>query len=100
MADLSKALEKKFKDWEHELRSFAFGIARIYIAYELLNEVVLNPDEFNILTYKRWIDINQPLYSLRGTKQQEDRILGLEVSREKGRAIGGKDSRGHIRPRF
>ena len=70
VADLSKALEKKFKNWEHELRSFAFGIARIYIAYELLNEVVLNPDEFNILTYKRWIDINQPLYSLRGTKQQ------------------------------
>lgn len=69
VADLSKALEKKFKNWEHELRSFAFGIARIYIAYELLNEVVLNPDEFNILTYKRWIDINQPLYSLRGTKQ-------------------------------
>lgn len=37
IADLSKALDKRFKNWEHELRSFAFGVAKIYIAYELLH---------------------------------------------------------------
>ena len=63
--------------------------------------MVLNPDEFNTTTYKRWIDINQPLYSLRGTKQEQDKQLGLDLNVEgKGRNIGGKDSRGKIRPRF
>ena len=62
--------------------------------------MVLNPDEFNITTYKRWIDINQPLYSLRGAKQEQDRVVGLNVSAEKGTSIGGKDSRGKIRSRF
>lgn len=63
--------------------------------------MVLSPDEFNISTYKRWIEINQPLYSLRGSTQEQDKILGLDLNLiGDPKNAGDKDCRGKIRPRF
>ena len=101
LGDLSLALSKKFKGWENELRSFAFGVARVYISFLLLNEMLLNPDQFNITTYKRWVTMNSPLYALRKSTEDEDRKVGLDLNIE-GKSVSGleRDSRDRIRPRF
>lgn len=48
-----------FKNKEHELRAFCFGVCRVFVALLLCNQALNDPRSKHIEVFSRWVSMKE-----------------------------------------
>ena len=96
---MEEASKTGFKSKLGELRTYCFGLARIYIATLLQLRALSSMRQSDIEISNRWT--KRGLYVPENYKLKTDRKIGLDLNDINApRGVGELDARGHIRARF
>lgn len=97
--DLNAALKVNFKGHLSELRTYCFGLTRLFIATELLSHMFTTLRDKDIEVLERWLDLG--IYTREGYSNSSDKKIGMDLNdRGISSSTGDIDSRGKPRSRL
>jgi hypothetical protein len=99
VAKLEEASKMGFKKQFAELRTYCFGLARIYIATLLQLRALSSMRQIDIFISNRWT--KRGLFVPEEYSAKADRRIGLDLDDiNQPRGVGDVDGRGKLRARF